>query len=257
MFPGKDLILSGMTVREVEFGRSEAIFVPGRSFHGLTWRLSGRISITAQGQKLESQAGSLTCVPMGVSYGTEILESGRMIAVHFTTLEGSCMDCPAVMYPEHPVVFDNLFSALLRRFKVGRERDYACFSMLYEILSEAAHESTRAQRAAIPRRMRQAKERIDRDYADSMLGVKQLAAQAGVSEVYFRREFKQHFGTSPRAYIRNIRMENAKSLLLTGYFSVGETAARCGFDSISYFSSEFHRMTGMTPSEFARNQGER
>lgn len=104
--------------------------------------------------------------------------------------------------------------------------------------------------------MREARERIDRGYADSMLGVQQLAAQAGVSEVYFRREFKECFGMSPRAYIRKIRMENAKLLLETGYYPVGEVALRCGFDSISYFSSEFHKVIGRTPSAYAKEQGE-
>jgi len=256
MFPERSLIVSGLTVHDIEFSRSESIVVPGRSFHGLTWRRSGKISVTAQGKKLVSDAGCLTYVPMGVSYGTEILEGGRMIAVHFTALEDSFPACPLVMRPEHPVVFENLFSALLGRYKVGRERDYACLSMLYEILAEAEHESTRAERAAIPRRMREARERIDRGYADSMLGVQQLAAQAGVSEVYFRREFKECFGMSPRAYIRKIRMENAKLLLETGYYPVGEVALRCGFDSISYFSSEFHKVTGRTPSAYAKEQGE-
>lgn len=255
MFPGRGLILSGLDVLDIEFGRSESIIVPGRSFHGLTWRRSGKISITVQGEKLESDAGCLTYVPMGLSYGTEILEGGRMVAVHFTTVDAACTLRPQVLRPEHPVVFENLFSSLLNRYKVGRERDYACLSMLYEILAEAEHESTRAERAAIPRRMREAKERIDRNYADAMLGVRQLALQAGVSEVYFRREFKECFGVSPRAYIRKIRMENAKSLLESGYYPVGEVAMRCGFDSISYFSSEFHRMTGMTPSAYAKEQG--
>jgi len=195
-------------------------------------------------------------VPMGVSYDTQILESGRMIAVHFTASAGDFLPAPAILRPEHPVVFDNLFSSLLTRYKVGRERDYACLSIMYEILAESVHESTREERAAIPRRIRDAKKHIDRNYSDPMLGVSQLAADAGVSEVYFRREFKQHFGLSPRAYIRKVRMENAKALLLTGYYSVGETADRCGFDSISYFSGEFHRMTGMTPSEYAKKQGE-
>lgn len=256
MFPGNNLIVSGLTVQAVEFRLSEVIHVPGRNFHGLTWRRSGRITISAQDKRLESDAGCLTYVPMGVSYDTQILEGGHMIAVHFTTSGGEFPAGPSVLRPTSPVVFDNLFSSLLTRYKVGRERDYACLSMMYEILGEAAHESTREARAAIPRRLREAKERIDRGFSDPMLGVAQLAETAGVSEVYFRREFKQHFGLSPRAYIRKIRIENAKALLLTGYYSVGETAVRCGFDSISYFSGEFHRMTGMSPSEYAKKQGE-
>ena len=59
---------------------------------------------------------------------------------------------------------------------------------------------------------------------------------------------------SPMAYIKRTRIENARLLLRTGYFTVGEVAAQCGFESLSYFSYEFHRMTGMTPGECIREQ---
>jgi AraC-like DNA-binding protein len=79
-----------------------------------------------------------------------------------------------------------------------------------------------------------------------------LAEEAGVSDVYFRREFKRCAGMPPREYIRLVRLENAKALLDTALYSVSETATRCGFDSISYFSAEFRRAYGVTPSEFGR-----
>jgi two-component system response regulator YesN len=47
-----------------------------------------------------------------------------------------------------------------------------------------------------------------------------------------------------------VRIENAKAYLRTGLFSVTEVATKCGFDSISYFSCEFHRIVGMTPREY-------
>ena len=47
-----------------------------------------------------------------------------------------------------------------------------------------------------------------------------------------------------------MRLENAKALLRTGYYSVTETATRCGFDSVSYFSYTFRRETGVTPSAY-------
>ena len=91
---------------------------------------------------------------------------------------------------------------------------------------------------------------IDRRFDDPELSVAALAAQTGWSEVYFRRAFRAAFGTSPLAYIRRVRLENAKALLRTGYYSITETATRCGFDSVSYFSYTFRRETGVTPSAY-------
>ena len=83
------------------------------------------------------------------------------------------------------------------------------------------------------------------------ISIAELAFEASVSETYFRREFKLYFGLSPVAYIQKIRIENAKSLLLTGYYQVSEVAVRCGFDSISYFSTTFKKLCGITPTEYA------
>ena len=99
--------------------------------------------------------------------------------------------------------------------------------------------------------MRNAKRLIDESFGRAELTVSRLASEAGVSSVYFRREFKGCFGISPIEYIKKVRIENAKALLSTAMYSVSEVATHCGFDSISYFSYEFKRITGETPSGYA------
>ena len=145
----------------------------------------------------------------------------------------------------------NLFAGLHARYRVGLEHDLTCLSMFYEILAETAR--------ALPApddgggrspKLRAVKAQIDRRFDDPELSVAALAAQTGWSEVYFRRAFRAAFGTSPLAYIRRVRLENAKALLRTGYYSITETATRCGFDSVSYFSYTFRRETGVTPSAY-------
>lgn len=247
-------VVTGLTVFRREFKKSEPVFVAGRPFHGLTLRLSGCIGLSAGGVRLISEPGCITYIPQGMGYETEILESGEMIAVHFTTLSDRQANVLSVFRPEHMIAFRNQFLSLHERYKVGRERDYACMAMFYEILASLEYERTRDARAAVPRRMKEAKDYIDHRFGEAALSVSTLAEAAGVSEVYFRKEFRVHFGMSPMAYIKRTRIENARLLLRTGYFTVGEVAAQCGFESLSYFSYEFHRMTGMTPGECIREQ---
>lgn len=250
----KEQIVTGLTVFRRDFKKSEAVFVPGRPFHALTYRLSGCIQLSTEHPPMLSRAGGITFIPQGVGYETEILESGEMIAVHFTALDDGENMPLSVFYPEHGTAFRNQFLSLQERYKVGRERDYACLAMFYEILASLEYELTGPARAAIPERMKDAKEYIDHRFSETELSVASLAAGAGVSEVYFRKEFRACFGMSPMAYIKKVRLENARLLLRTGYFTVSEVAAQCGFDSLSYFSYEFHRQTGMTPSECIREQ---
>ena len=236
-----------------EFKKNETTRVPARTFHGLTFRLSGKISITPEGGKrLISGKGSITYVPKGCSYDTEIIEDGSMYAIHFESATEHPDAEPFVISPTYPIVFANLFGSLHERYRDVGTVDYAGLSMVYEILSELSTELERGAGKAVPKRMRIAKEYIDKYYGTHNITIPALAEMSGISEVYFRREFKRCFGVSPLEYIKTVRMENAKALLSTAMYTVSEVATRCGFDSISYFSYEFGRVMGETPGEFSR-----
>ena len=83
---GNTTVLELRTFRS-SFQKKETVYVPPRRFHSLTLRLSGAISIRTEQDQLLSVAPCITYVPMGVGYYTEVLESGQMLAVHFTATE--------------------------------------------------------------------------------------------------------------------------------------------------------------------------
>ncbi len=84
--------------------------------------------------------------------------------------------------------------------------------------------------------------------------VQELAEVAHVHPNYFIRLFKRHLGVPPIQYITQKKMEKAKQLLITTGSSVSEIAERVGFSDLFYFSKQFKKMTGLTPSEY-RKQG--
>lgn len=247
-------VVTSLKALSAYFQKSEPVWVPGRPYHALSLRLSGEVRITCAGTSLISKAGCLTFTPQGTSYETEVLQPGEIIVIHFTTTGGSENQSPEVLLPEHGEAMFSHFTALLERYKVGREQDYTCLSILYHILALIRHEQRHEERGIIPERMHQARKTIERKFDDANLTITQLAEQAGVSETYFRREFREAFGTSPSAYLKKIRIENARLLLSTGYCTVSEVALRCGFQSLSYFSYEFHRLTGQTPTEAIQSE---
>ena len=55
-------------------------------------------------------------------------------------------------------------------------------------------------------------------------------------------------------YIMNLRIENARDLLLSGEVNVTEAAQLSGFDDIYYFSTAFKRKTGFAPTKLLREQ---
>ena len=48
-------------------------------------------------------------------------------------------------------------------------------------------------------------------------------------------------------------MEYAASLILAGNFTLQEIADMCGYDDYKYFSVEFKKMIGVSPSKYTYN----
>ena len=92
---------------------------------------------------------------------------------------------------------------------------------------------------------------IEGRYAEP-LTTRALAEEFGVNVSYFCRAFRQATGMTAAAYIRACRLEQAARLLDTGLYSVSDAATRCGFDSLSYFSSAFRKQFGVLPGRYAR-----
>ena len=80
-----------------------------------------------------------------------------------------------------------------------------------------------------------------------------LAKKLGISEVYLRKLFSVHYGTSPRQFIIDMRIQKAKSLLTNGTHTITSISEECGFSSLYHFCRTFKDKTGMTPTEYAKN----
>lgn len=88
---------------------------------------------------------------------------------------------------------------------------------------------------------------------DQSLKIADIAQMCNISEVYFRRLFREYSGMSPVKYRNEKRMQRAKNYLLHTTLSIGEIAHRLGFPDDSYFIKSFREKTGVTPSEYRKN----
>jgi AraC family transcriptional regulator len=103
-----------------------------------------------------------------------------------------------------------------------------------------------------PLQMRRVIDYIDTHLADE-LGIVELAAIAGLSPHHFGAAFKASVGTSPHRFVIERRIQHARQLLRDGDRSIAEIACAAGFSSQSHFTTNFHRVTGMTPGQFRRS----
>ena len=101
-------------------------------------------------------------------------------------------------------------------------------------------------------RLRQVRDRIDREYAQP-LDVEALARDAHMSAGHLSREFRQAYGESPYAYLMTRRIERAMALLRIGDLSVTEVCFAVGCASLGTFSTRFTELVGVPPSIYRRD----
>ncbi|MNN79701.1 HTH-type transcriptional activator Btr [compost metagenome] len=88
-------------------------------------------------------------------------------------------------------------------------------------------------------------------YYNQKIQLAQLADMYGYSADHFRHVFKEENGMTPTQYIRKIRIEKSKLMILQqGNKNLTSIALDCGFASLSQFGSVFRQLTGQSPSSF-------
>lgn len=73
------------------------------------------------------------------------------------------------------------------------------------------------------------------------------------SEAHFSRLFSQYFGKSFTAYLTEVRMQTAQSLLIATNRSINRIGEAVGYRNPNYFAKAFRKVTGLSPSEFRSN----
>ncbi|MEK5397982.1 AraC family transcriptional regulator [Paenibacillus sp. FSL K6-2859] len=80
----------------------------------------------------------------------------------------------------------------------------------------------------------------------------EISRQFDISSSYLCRTFKEATGFSFIEYINNIRIKEARDLLVGSSFNVTEIAGMVGFDNISHFGRTFKLMMGISPLCFRK-----
>ena len=95
---------------------------------------------------------------------------------------------------------------------------------------------------------------IIRNIDDHEYSVNELSADMSVSRSQLHRKLVALTGFSTTNFIRMIRLEKAKDLLLNNEGNITEIAYKCGFNSQSYFTKSFTEYFEKSPTQFVKNQ---
>ncbi|WP_224992114.1 AraC family transcriptional regulator [Acinetobacter pittii] len=80
-----------------------------------------------------------------------------------------------------------------------------------------------------------------------------LAEKAYMSPSTFRQHFREITGMSPLQYQKQLRLQEARHLMLNRDVDVGHAAGLVGYESASQFSREYSRLFGSSPQKDIQN----
>lgn len=133
----------------------------------------------------------------------------------------------------------------------GYPRNFKIYSLLLELLS-GIYENARPETGASGTGAWWEIERTIREKRLFRAGMDDLIRISGRSYTSLHRLSKSLFGRPPLERIREIRMEEARGLLIWTSQSITEIAAGLGYDNVSDFSRAFAARGGIPPNKFRK-----
>ena len=247
MFFEKDL-LSFNIIDVLELKQKNiAMYNSGRNFSALSFRYRSDAVLKTQAEEYRMRDHSVSYVPARLDY-ERTANTDELIVIHFDTINYNTREIESFI-PQNPFTFSKLFCEILDLWN-KKELGYKhkCSAILYEIFAECYTQNFVAQTKNS--KIQKSVDYLLANYKKSNLSIKEIADRSYISEVYFRKLFKEEFGISPQKYIIELRIQNAVALISKGYYSLKEIAYMSGYNDYKYFSVEFKKSMGVSPSEY-------
>jgi len=224
-----------------------------RQYHGLVLNDSNSVKDYCfdDGTVMHTKGSSMFYLPKHSSYYVKQHQMGGCYAINF---DAEIADAPFSIHFRNAEAPLQAFKQACDAWREGKEQSFALamralYDGIYRMQKERERQYTSGQLLSL---IAPAIEEIDRSFTDNSISVTYLAGLCGISEVYLRRLFFNAFGTSPKEYIIQKRIEYAKTLLSSGDFLVSEVGALCGYAEPCHFSREFSKRVGISPNQYLK-----
>ena len=208
-----------------------------RESYGLSFCKSGQITYTQNGTETVSDKYHAVILPKGGTYTLYGDETGVFPLINFSTLTPFTDKFISVPL-ENPETYIKEVERLSGSCNAKN------FAILYKLFDRLADEGRQRDILSPVFKF------MEKNLSRNDLSNGELAALLKISEVYFRRLFKEKVGITPHKYRLSLRIDKAKLLLSDPDLSASEVAEAVGFSSPYHFSKAFKAAVGTTPGKY-------
>jgi len=226
------------------------IYNSKRNFEALSFRYESDTIIETKDKQIELKDNSVALFPSATDY-TRISKKDKLIVIHFKSISYHSNEIE-YFYPESYDKYYALFKKALECWTAkGISYKHEASAILCQIFSLLYRDNkpTYNYDAKIYKSIQY----IHENCLKSDFSLTEAAKMSHISEVYFRKLFKKAFGISPKGYVIKRRIQHAEAMINTGYYSLQEISEMCGYNDYKYFSVEFKKITGVSPSKYRYN----
>ncbi|MBC8039685.1 MAG: AraC family transcriptional regulator [Opitutaceae bacterium] len=229
--------------------------------HDLLFCLAGAGTVRVRGKKFTVQTGELVWIN-GYEPHTHQADPTDPWELLWLRMDGPGLEALLrLLHADENPVFKFSDAAAVRgcfrrilRLMAGaplhrEERIYEVVARLVAILRRSRQTPDGPNGRAIPKEMETVINRMAL-YPHQRWSAAELARLAGMSVPRFYRAFRQITGSSPIDWLRRERINLAKRRLLESEDSIKAVAEQAGYNSPFFFSRDFKRHTGQSPTGF-------
>ena len=223
-------------------GRNDKIFE--RPSYALSFTNDGQITYTHRKKSFISDNFSAVILPKGQTYDIKGDKEGFFPVINF-----ECENFSADTFTLFPIKNMNVVKKdyeLLKNAFFSGKNNLHTMGLFYNLLSGIINQGREESKLLSP-----AINYIEENYSSEISNL-YLAKLCHISEEHFRKQFKKAYGISPYQYIINLRISKAKQLLSEGYLKISAVSEQCGFFNLYHFCRLFKQKTGLTPSEYMK-----
>ena len=226
-------------------------YMEGRPYHAFIYTERGRMQddfVHPTRDSILTEEGTLLFVPKGARYyGTYLEDNTLNKIIQFDIGKGELPEYLShpqkIELPSSKVIVRSFFESI-NNPKTNHIFHYT--SLLYDLMWQID-----IQQKGLPSKYSRLSAALDDIslHPERDEKISYYAKLCFMSEVNFRRLFREYIGKTPIEYRNSLRLRHARRMLQSGEYNVSESATASGFTNLSFFSRLYKDEFGHTPKQ--------